>query len=296
MWAADADSPPFLFSTSMSFRHFILASFSQPYSNLTIHPFGASSFLFITANKQTSLPHSHTKTHNIKLHNPSLFHFHTSVKLSRPILPTSSYYQNLFILFCSRLLLLVATIMHQYCRKNNWWLLLNHSHEFFIHLIPLQGLYTRTHACSRSQSPAMAKNNQTWHLESTHKQSNVKREMSAYKSKHKYTYRVLRGNIISSMPNICWHIYNFNRTLVGHRDALSASWACACASLTAGGCVSVCVCGNQRISLRNIATCNFELFPINTCGEIWIMVWLALALGQAHNELFYWWDKTTVLK
>ena len=186
--------------------------------------------------------------------------------------------------------------MHQYCWKNNWWLLLNHSHEFFINLIRLQGPYThththththtRTHACVISENPHHGKEqpNMTFGKCVQTKQ----REVSAHESTQKYTYRVLRGDIISSMPNICWHIYNFNRRLVGHRDALSASWACACASLTAAMCVCVCVCacvyGTRRF-LFNIATCNFKFFSNNICGQIWMMVWLAFALGQAHNVL-----------
>lgn len=183
---------PFLFSTFTLFT-FLLSILTPPplppsnphgkHPHTHIHPVPTSlpleypSSLFTTGNKQMWITHSfiHSLTHS---HHLSLFHFPSLShvrKLSIPFLPISSpYYQNLFsVPFCS-ILSPDATIMHQYCWKNNWWLLLNHSHEFFINLIPLQGLNTRARTCSISQSLAVAKNNQTWHLESTHKQSNVK--------------------------------------------------------------------------------------------------------------------------
>lgn len=174
MWAADADSPP---SCSFSFLNihaiYIFTFYSHPppprsnphgkHPHTHIHPVPTSlpleysSSLFTTGNKQMWITHSfiHSLTHSLThSHHLSLFHFLSLSrvrKLSIPFLPTSSsYYQNLFsVPFCS-ILSHDATIVHQHCWKNNWWLLLNHSHEFFINLIPLQGLNTRAHTLALS--------------------------------------------------------------------------------------------------------------------------------------------------
>jgi len=64
---------------------------------------------------------------------------------------------------------------------------------------------------------------------------------------------------ITSLPNICCNIYNFNRTSVCHWDAHVASWASTSASLTSALClfrgqvvsldcvwVHLCVCVKQK--------------------------------------------------
>lgn len=58
---------------------------------------------------------------------------------------------------------------------------------------------------------------------------------------HKQAYRQCH-TAITSLPNICWHIYNFNRSPVCHWDAHIASWANTSASLTAAQCECECVC------------------------------------------------------
>lgn len=62
------------------------------------------------------------------------------------------------------------------------------------------------------------------------------------RSTHTHTRPPTHPPTIASVPNICWHIYNFNGTPGCHQDAHSTSWAHSCASTTAALYIFVCAC------------------------------------------------------
>lgn len=61
-------------------------------------------------------------------------------------------------------------------------------------------------------------------------------------AQHTHTHTSTHPPTIASVPNICWHIYNFNGTPGCHQDAHSTSWAHSCASTTAALYIFVCAC------------------------------------------------------